>query len=149
MQIAGVDRARAVEWLEKHEAPEPQGVEWIGMLPREQWLQRLSRARVFANASRREDHGLSQLEALSAGCALVTVPSPGAYEALPLARSLAPELVAADMSAGALARSLRAGLDLRSREQYASRAMELLQPFRADAIRAVVAAQVLPALGVR
>jgi hypothetical protein len=79
----------------------------------------------------------------------VTVPSPGAYEALPLARSLAPELVAADMSAGALARSLRAGLDLRSREQYASRAMELLQPFRADAIRAVLAAQVLPALGVR
>jgi glycosyltransferase involved in cell wall biosynthesis len=149
MQIAGVERGRALDWLDKQEAPEPEGVEWIGMLPREQWLHRLGRARVFANASRREDHGLSQLEALAAGCALVTLPSPGAYEALPLARSLAPELVAADSSAGELARSLRAGLDLRSREQYAARALELLLPFRADAIRSVLASQVLPALGVR
>ena len=149
MQVAGVERARAVEWLEKQEAPEPEGVEWIGMLPRDQWLHRLGRARVFANASRREDHGLSQLEALAAGCALVTVPSPGAYEALPLARSLAPELVAADSSAGELARSLRAGLDLRSREEYAAGALELLRPFRADAIREVLASRVLPALGVR
>jgi len=107
------------------------------------------RARVFANASRREDHGLSQLEALAAGCALVTVPSPGSYEALPLARELAPELVAADVSAGALARSLRAGLDLRARDAYAARSLELLRPFRADAIREVLASQVLPALGVR
>jgi len=96
MQIAGVERGRALDWLDKQEAPEPEGVEWIGMLPREQWLHRLGRARVFANASRREDHGLSQLEALAAGCALV-----------------------------------------------------LLLPFRADAIRSVLASQVLPALGVR
>jgi glycosyltransferase involved in cell wall biosynthesis len=149
LQIAGVDRAHAVEWLERRQAPEPQGVEWIGMLPREQWLHRLARARVFANASRREDHGLSQLEALAAGCALVTVPSPGSYEALPLARELAPELVAADVSARALARSLRAGLDLRARDHYAARSLELLRPFRADAIREVLASQVLPALGVR
>jgi glycosyltransferase involved in cell wall biosynthesis len=149
MQIAGVERRRALEWLDKQQAPEPEGVEWIGMLPREQWLHRLARARVFANASRREDHGLSQLEALAAGCALVTVPSPGAYEALPLARSLAPELVASDLSAGALARSLRAGLDLRSREDYAARALDLLRPFRTEAIRSVLASQVLPALGLR
>ena len=147
--IGGVERERALDWLERREAPVPPGIEWIGVLPREHWLHRVGRARVFANASRREDHGLSQLEALAAGCALVTVPSPGAYEALPLARELAPQLVAADSSASALARALRAGLDLRSREEYAARALELLRPFRADAIRRVLAEQVLPALGVR
>jgi glycosyltransferase involved in cell wall biosynthesis len=147
--IGGVDRERALDWLDRRGAPEPPGVEWIGMLPRAQWLHRVARARVFANASRHEDHGLSQLEALAAGCALVTVPSPGAYEALPLARELAPELVAADSTPGELARSLRAGLDLRSRDAYAQRALELLRPFRADAIRQVLAEQVLPALGVR
>jgi glycosyltransferase involved in cell wall biosynthesis len=147
--IGGVERERALDWLERREAPVPPGIEWIGVLPREHWLHRVGRARVFANASRREDHGLSQLEALAAGCALVTVPSPGAYEALPLARELAPQLVAADSSASALARALRAGLDLRSREEYVARALELLGPFRADAIRRVLAEQVLPALGVR
>jgi glycosyltransferase involved in cell wall biosynthesis len=147
--IGGVEREPALEWLDRRGAPEPPGVEWLGPLPREQWLHRLSRARVFANASRREDHGLSQLEALAAGCALVTVPSPGAYEALPLARRLAPELVAADASPGELARSLRAGLDLRSRADYAARAHELLEPFRAEAVERVLAERVLPALGLR
>ena len=130
--IGGVERARALDWLERRGAPVPPGIEWIGPLPREQWLHRLSRTRVFVNASRREDHGLAQLEALSAGCALVTVPSPGAYEALPLARRLAPELVAADSTPAELARSLRAGLDLRHRDEYAAGARELLEPFRAD-----------------
>lgn len=147
--IGGVERARALDWLARRGAPVPPGVEWIGPLPREQWLHRLSRTRVFVNASRQEDHGLAQLEALSAGCALVTVPSPGAYEALPLARRLAPELVAADSTPAELARSLRAGLDLRHRDEYAAGARELLEPFRADAVQRVLAERVLPALGVR
>jgi glycosyltransferase involved in cell wall biosynthesis len=147
--IGGVERERALDWLERRGAPVPPGIEWIGPLPRDQWLHRLARARVFVNASRREDHGLAQLEALAAGCALVTVPSPGAYEALPLARRLAPELVAASSSPTDLARSLRAGLDLRHRDEYAAEARELLLPFRADAVRQVLAERVLPALGVR
>jgi hypothetical protein len=100
------------------------------------------------NASRREDHGLAQLEALSAGCKLVTVPSPGPYEALPLARQLAPELVASDVSAAALERALRAGLDLDA-PSYAARARNCLQPFRPEAVERVVAERVLPALGLR
>jgi hypothetical protein len=147
--IGGVERARALDWLERRGMPEPPGVEWIGPLPREQWLHRMARARVFVNASRWEDHGLSQLEALSAGCALVTVPSPGAYEALPLARKLAPELVALDSSPSELARSLRAGLELRSRDQYAREANELLRPFREEAVAEVLAERVLPELGLR
>jgi len=142
--VGGVDRERALRWLERCGVPEPPGVEWPGLLPREEWLVLVGRARVFVNASRREDYGLAQLEALAAGCALVTVPSPGPYEALPMARELAPELVSDD-----LATALRAGLDLADRDAYAARARELLAPFRPDAVEQVVAGELLPALGVR
>jgi glycosyltransferase involved in cell wall biosynthesis len=142
--VGGVERERALRWLERCGVPEPAGVEWPGLLGREEWLRLVARARVFVNASRREDHGLAQLEALAAGCALVTVPSPGPYEALPLARRLAPELVSED-----LASALRAGLDLSDLHGYAERAHEMLAPFRPDAVQQVVANEVLPALGIR
>jgi glycosyltransferase involved in cell wall biosynthesis len=146
--IGGVERERGLDWLRRCGVGEPDGIEWTGPLPRTEWLARVARARVFVNASRREDHGLAQLEALSAGCRLVTVPSPGPYEALPFARQLAPELVAADVDAAALARALRAGLDLDA-PAYAARARNLLQPFRPQAVERLVAEQLLPALGVR
>jgi glycosyltransferase involved in cell wall biosynthesis len=107
----------------------------------------VARARAFVNASRREDHGVAQLEALSAGTPLVTVPSPGAYEALPIARSLAPELVATDASAPALATALRAGLALTDGDHYAERAAAAMAPYRRDAVLAVVRDDVAPALG--
>ena len=110
--IGGADRAAGLAWLDRCGVPEPRGVEWAGAVPHDEWLARVARARAFVNASRREDHGLAQLEALAAGTPLITVPSPGAYEALPIARSLAPELVAADVSAPALATALRVGLAL-------------------------------------
>jgi glycosyltransferase involved in cell wall biosynthesis len=110
----------------------------------------VGRARTFVNASRWEDFGLAQLEALSAGTPLVTVPSPGPYEALPLARKLAPELVAADVSAPALVEALRAGLALPADAvtRYGQRARELLAPYREDVLVRVVAGEVLPTLGV-
>jgi glycosyltransferase involved in cell wall biosynthesis len=142
--IGGIERERGMEWLSRHGLEEPAGVEWRGLVAREEWLTLVARSRVFVNASRREDHGLAQLEALAAGCALVTVPSAGPYEALPLARALAPELV----SQG-LAPALRAGLDLAEPEAYAAHARELLGPFRAGVVERVVAGSVLPALGIR
>jgi len=148
--IGGLDRTKGLAWLERCGVPEPAGVEWAGELPREQWLEVVGRARIFVNASRWEDHGLSQLEALAAGTPLVTVPSPGAFEALPLAGELAPDLVARDLSAAALARAIRAGLALGpgGREAYAARAAELLAPYRPAAVAETLATQVLPALGV-
>jgi glycosyltransferase involved in cell wall biosynthesis len=142
--VGGIERERAVRWLDRHGAHEPPGVEWHGLVPREEWLSRVGRARVFVNASRREDHGLAQLEALSAGCALVTVPSAGPYEALGLARTLGPELVSEDLAA-----ALRAGLDLDDRSAYAAHARELLGPFRPGVVERVVASSLLPALGLR
>jgi hypothetical protein len=151
--VGGVDRARGLAWLGRCRVPEPPGVEWAGALPRPEWLALVARARVFVNASRREDYGISQLEALSAGLVLATVPSPGAYEALPLARRLAPGTVAAGAgdgahAAGALAAALEAALSLdgAARADYAARAAELLEPYRRAAVRDRLADRVLPAL---
>lgn len=148
LAVGGCDRAKGLAWLGRCGVEEPPGVEWLGTLPRREWLAVVGRSRVLVNASRREDHGLTQLEALAAGTALVTVPSPGAYEALPLARELAPELVAADVSATALAQPLGAGLALGPDElaRYRKRAVELLAPYRREAVLATVRKRVLPAL---
>jgi glycosyltransferase involved in cell wall biosynthesis len=150
LMIGGCDQATGEAWLARRGVAVPAGIEWTGELPRAAWLERVGRARLLVNASRREDHGLSQLEALALGTPLVTVPSAGAYEALPIARRLAPELVAADVSPSALARALRAGLalDAAARAGYAERAAAALEPYRRERVLAIVRDQVLPALGI-
>lgn len=149
--IGGLDRERGLRWLERFGSGEPAGVEWAGALPRSEWLATVARAKVFVNASRWEDHGLAQLEALDLGLALVTAPSPGAYEALGLARQLAPALVSQDGSATSLARALRAGLDLPAGAlaRYGARAAELLAPYREERVAHTLVTQVLPRLGLR
>jgi glycosyltransferase involved in cell wall biosynthesis len=148
--VGGVDRDKALRWLDRTGVPEPVGVEWAGMVPRDEWLRTVARARAFVNASRWEDYGVAQFEALAAGTPVVTVPSPGSYEALPLLRELAPELVTADDSPDALARALATALewDDDKRAEYAARALTLLEPYRAAALRRTVAEDVLPALGI-
>ena len=148
--VGGVSRERALDWLGRHGAEAPPGVEFAGVLPHGEWLATLARARMFLNGSRWEDYGIAPLEALAAGAALVTVPTPGAFEALPLARGIAPALVAGGVSAEALAHALRAGLALSEDERaaYAQQAARLLAPYRPDAVRRTLAESVLPALGV-
>jgi glycosyltransferase involved in cell wall biosynthesis len=143
--IGGLDRAKGVAWLSRCGVEEPAGVEWAGALPRASWLSLVGRARVYVNASRWEDFGIGPLEALSAGTPLVTVPTPGSFEALPLARELAPPLASSDLPA-----ALRAGLafDDATRAAYARRAAELLEPYRFDRLVEVVRDTVLPALGI-
>jgi glycosyltransferase involved in cell wall biosynthesis len=148
LRITGIDRNRALDFLKKKKISEPIGIEWSGLLEPGQFRYTLSRTRVFANASRREDHGLSQLEALAAGAALVTVASEGPYEALPLATKLDSRLVAPSISSQSLAFALRAGFQV-DLDDYSQRATELLQPYRRDAIQQVFETQVLPALGLR
>ena len=148
--VGGTDRAKGLAWLRRAGVPEPAGVEWAGEVPREDWLDLVGRARLYVNASRWEDFGIAPMEALAAGTPVATVPTPGSYEALPLARELAPELVAADLSAQALATAVRAGFALGEgeREEYRARALELLVPYREEAIGRVVRERVLPALGI-
>ena len=146
--VGGIDRAGALRWLSRKGVPEPPGVEFAGVVPRERWTALVAGSRVYVSAARYEDWGAAQMEALAAGTPLVTVPTPGPNVALPLARRLAPELVAADSSAAALAEALRAGLALAddARASYAGAARRLLEPYSDEALRAVVAERVLPAL---
>lgn len=149
--IGGADRAKGLAWLRRNRVAEPPGVEWAGELPREEWLDRVRRARLYLNASRWEDFGIAPMEALAAGTPLATVPTPGSFEALPLARELDPRLIAADATPDALAVAIRAGFALTDAERaaYAARAEELLKPYREEAIAKVVADRVLPELGIR
>lgn len=147
--VGGIDRAAAVRWLARSGVPEPAGVEWAGALPREPWLELVGRARLFVNASRWEDFGIAPMEALAAGTPLATVPTPGSFEALPLARELQPALVAADRTPPALAGAIGAGLALAGAdlERYRERALELLAPYGTEPVARAVAERVLPALG--
>jgi glycosyltransferase involved in cell wall biosynthesis len=148
LRITGIERNRATDFLKKKRIDEPLGIEWSGLLEPGQFRYTLSRTRVFVNASRREDHGLSQLEALAAGAALVTVASEGPYEALGLATKLDPRLVTPTPNHQSLAFALRAGFQV-DMDDYARRAAELLQPYRREAIQEVFETQVVPALGLR
>lgn len=143
--VGGIEPDRARQWLARRRIAEPAGVEWVGPVPRNQWLEMLQRTRLFVNASRWEDYGLSQLEALAAGAALVTVPSAGAYEALPLAGRLESRLVAED-----LAHALASGLALSEPEleRYRGAAANELAPYRPAAVQALVTERVIPALGI-
>ncbi len=141
--IGGIERAEGMRWLKRAGVAEPAGVEWHGPVSHREWLATVGRARLFVNASRWEDYGISQLEALSAGAALVTLPSPGPYEALACARRLAPDLVDDDLGA-----ALGKGLELGDAEleRYRVRARAELAPYRPDAVLAVVRERVAPLL---
>ena len=93
-----------------------------------------------------EDFGQAPLEALADGAPLVTAPSGGAYEALALARELAPELVAADLEPESLARCIRAAFAMEDTSAYRERAAALLAPYRPEALEETVRERVLPAL---
>src|SRR4051812_7788944 len=146
--VGGIGQARAEDWLRGRGIGVPETVEWRGLMGRPEWEALLERARVFVNASRREDHGLSQLEALAAGCMLVTVPSAGPYEALPIARGVEPAFVASGIAPGPLAEALRPALRADGAD-YAARAELELEPYRREAVQRVFEQQVLPALGIR
>jgi glycosyltransferase involved in cell wall biosynthesis len=146
--VGGLARDAALRHLRRAGVGEPAGVEWAAALPRDRWLDLVGRARMFVNASRYEEWGLAPMEALAAGTPLVTVPTPGPNDALPLARRLAPQLVAEERSPSALARALRAALalDEEPRAAYAREAAHLLEPYRRAALQRTFAERVLPVL---
>ena len=137
--VAGIDEAAARPRGRAARAP-VDGVRFAGSLPRADFRELLRRARVYVTAPRREDYGLTQLEALADGCMLITTPAPGPYAALPMARELDPRLVADD-----LAPALRAALD-EPRDDYVDHARAALVPFRRGAVDALIAQQLVPRL---
>lgn len=128
----------------------PPGVRDAGPLSPADFAALLGRARAFVLAPRREDHGMVQLEALAAGCRLVTTVAPGAYVALSVARAVAPGLVVdRPNDAPALAAALRRALDdpRAGDPDDAARARSLIEGrFAPDRVDRVVRDELLPAL---
>ncbi len=115
-------------------------ITYLGRLSHPEFLALLGRTRVFLAAPRREDHGIAALEALAAGCQLVTAPAPGPYLALDLARAADPRLVATDV-----AKPLRTALD-NPLPDYFARVAPALEQFTPAAVDRTVADDVLPRL---
>jgi hypothetical protein len=78
----------------------------------------------------------------------VTVPSAGPFEALALARRLAPGLVADTVAAEPLAAALRAAFAVPDEEveRYRVEAARLIEPFQPEAVQKAVKEEVLTAL---
>jgi hypothetical protein len=146
--VFGVERDRAMSHLERVGVPPPGGVEFLGKTPPAEFRAALRRARAYVGGARWEDFGLAPLEALADGALLVTVPSGGPFEALALARRLAPGLVAEAVAAEPLSAALRAAFALPDEdvERYRAEAARLIQPFRPEAVQRAVKEEVLPAL---
>jgi glycosyl transferase family 1 len=148
LRVYGIDPDWGRSHLSRSGVPEPPGVEWPGIVPREEFRAALRRARVLAAGARWEDFGQAPLEALADGALLATVPSGGPFEALRLARELEPALVARKGEPAELGRAIRAAFELpeeRARD-YRRRAAELLRPYRSEAVQETVSREVLPAL---
>ncbi len=103
---------------------------------------------MFVSTAKWEDFGVAPLEALDRGAAVVCAPGGGPFPALAIARSLAPEFVAADRDAGTVARALEAAFaaDDATLAAYRLAAREALGPYRPDASVKRLQDEVLPAL---
>lgn len=146
--VGGIGREDALRWLARRGVEPPAGVEFAGAVPRERWTALVAGSRAYVSAARYEDWGVAQMEALAAGTPLVTTPTPGPNVALPIARDLAPSLVAAGDAPADLAAAIAAGLALGAddRRDYATRARRRLEPYSDAALRSLVAERVVPAL---
>jgi Glycosyl transferases group 1 len=146
--VFGVERDRAVAHLQRLGIPLPAGVEFLGKTPPGEFRAALRRARAYVGGARWEDFGMAPLEALADGALLVTAPSGGPFEALALARSLAPDLVAEAVAPDTLAAALRAAFALPPSEveRYRAKAANLIEPYGAEAVQRAVREEVLPAL---
>ena len=123
-------------------------MEFRGKTPPEEFRAALRRAQAYVGGARWEDFGMAPLETLADGALLVTVPSGGPFEALALARRLAPTLVADTVAAEPLAAAIRIafGWPADEAERYRATAIQLLERFHHSAVQSVVTDQVVPTL---
>jgi glycosyltransferase involved in cell wall biosynthesis len=146
--VTGLDPDSGKRFLRERGVELPPTVELAGDLDSERYRELLGRASFFLSASRYEDYGLAQLEALAQGALLVTCPSDGRFEALAMQRELDPRLVAADCTPEGLARAMSVALSLSTEERLSlqKRARMHLQPYSRDEVKRRLSEQVLPLL---
>ncbi len=146
--VTGISAADGQRFLRKTGVTEPDNLSWVGPLSAAGFWELLQDAAGFVSASRLEEFGTSQTEALAAGLPVVCSPSVGPIEALSIVRRLDPRLVAADMSPAALALALDAAIAMTEaeRDSYRARAAELMAPYTREAYMRRLRTQILPAL---
>jgi glycosyltransferase involved in cell wall biosynthesis len=146
--VTGIDRDSGRRFLRRRGLDDPPGIEWAGRLEPGPYRELLSSATVFISASRYEDYGLAQLEALALGTLLVTAPSDGPYQALAIQRRLDPSLVAVECSADALAAALAAAFSFSEAERrdLQRRARAHLEPYSRGTLKQRLERDALPLL---
>ena len=146
--VTGIDPERGRAFLRARDIDQPAGLEWAGKLEPADHTALLASAEAYVSASRFEDYGIAQLEALANGTPLVTTPSPGGYEALALARELEPAFVAPDENPETLATALRAALEMPAAAHvaYSERAQLLVAPYSEAEVRRRLKEDVVPLL---
>jgi glycosyltransferase involved in cell wall biosynthesis len=146
--IAGISEADGRRWCRRNGVGVPPATRWVGTLAPEAWRALLASCSFYLSASRYEDHGLAQLEALALGALLVTVRSPGWFEPLTLADQLPGRLVAEAVSAPALADALGRAhrLDETARDAYRRCARGLTTAYSEATLDERLRTEVLPLL---
>jgi hypothetical protein len=142
--VTGLDGEQAHRFLAERRVAEPSAIEWAGVVSPQRFRELTARAELFLSASRFEDYGIAQLEALADGALLVTTPSAGPYEALPIATALDRGLVTDDLGAGIGAAH---ALGEAERAAYRAEAAELLKPYSRAELERRVSHDLLPLLG--
>jgi hypothetical protein len=148
LEVYGLDPDWARSHLRRSGVAEPESLELRGTVPAAEFRARLRSARVFVHGARWEDWGQAPLEALADGALLATAPAGGPYEALRVARQLAPSLVADAVEPVALGAAIRAAFELPEEQvsSYRERAGELLRPYSSEAVQETVERELLPGL---
>jgi Glycosyl transferases group 1 len=148
LEVFGVTADRALRHLDRHRLTQPPGVIWRGRVGSYEFRAALRQAHAFLTGARWEDFGFAQLEALADGALLVCGATRGAFEALAYARELAPQLCAPDLEPASLAAALRRAFALTDEQarRYREAATQRLAAYRREAVSAVIANRVLPAL---
>lgn len=124
------------------------GVLLAGRLPAADFRALVREAGVLVTAPRREDYGLTQIEALAEGARVVTTRAPGPYAALPVIERLWPQQVVGDTDDPApLAQAIRRAVDAQATSSDAQRAIEAAAPWQREVAARHLATTVLPALG--
>jgi glycosyltransferase involved in cell wall biosynthesis len=137
LHVAGIDRERGERFLRARGIVCPESVSWLGNLTERDFGRRVGTASAYLAASRFEDFGIAQLQALASGTPLVTTASAGPFEALILARRVSPELVAEDGTAAGLAAALGRALswDDARRTEFSAAAAAQMTTYSPDALR--------------
>jgi glycogen synthase len=143
--VSGITEERARAYLG---SGPPREIQFVGSMSRQEHREMVRRAAVFVSASRREEYGTAQLEAVADGVPLVAVPSRGAPEPVAVARRVRPDLVAENISAQSLAVCVSRALAMSATElaTYRERALQVMAPYSSESFQTRLKADVLPAL---